>query len=391
MSVSTNRRVPSELILLIGILLISANLRAPFTGVPPLLGAIQQELGLSTFATGAITTLPLLAFAILSPVSATFARLYGLERSLLGALIAIAVGILLRSVGTSWGLYLGTTVLGMGIAVGNVLLPSIVKRNFPQNVASITGAYALSMGIAAAIGSAVAIPIANAWGWRIALLAFLVFPIAAIVAWLMQGKERPAPQTQASAPLKTQELWRSPLAWQITLFLGLNSTIYYIIVGWLPNILTDAGLTPAEAGSMHGAMQLATAIPGLLIGPLLRYLPDQRLAALSMCMLSVAALAGLLVAPQMALIWAVMFGIGTGACIILGLSFVGLRTRNAQQAAALSGMSQCIGYLLASVGPMAIGAMHDALGGWNSSLILCIALALIATVMGMQAGRDRSL
>lgn len=391
MSVSTNRRVPSELILLIGILLISANLRAPFTGVPPLLGAIQQELGLSTFATGAITTLPLLAFAILSPVSATFARLYGLERSLLGALIAIAVGILLRSVGTSWGLYLGTTVLGMGIAVGNVLLPSIVKRNFPQNVASITGAYALSMGIAAAIGSAVAIPIANAWGWRIALLAFLVFPIAAIVAWLMQGKERPAPQTQAAASLKTQELWRSPLAWQITLFLGLNSTIYYIIVGWLPNILTDAGLTPAEAGSMHGAMQLATAIPGLLIGPLLRYLPDQRLAALSMCMLSVAALAGLLVAPQMALIWAVMFGIGTGACIILGLSFVGLRTRNAQQAAALSGMSQCIGYLLASVGPMAIGAMHDALGGWNSSLILCIALALIATVMGMQAGRDRSL
>lgn len=383
--------MPSELILLIGILLISANLRAPFTGVPPLLGTIQQELGLSTFATGAITTLPLLAFAILSPVSATFARLYGLERSLLGALIAIAVGILLRSVGTSWGLYLGTTVLGMGIAVGNVLLPSIVKRNFPQNVASITGAYALSMGIAAAIGSAVAIPIANAWGWRIALLAFLVFPIAAIVAWLMQGKERPAPQTQAAAPLKTRELWRSPLAWQITLFLGLNSTIYYIVVGWLPNILTDAGLTPAEAGSMHGAMQLATAIPGLLIGPLLRYLPDQRLAALSMCMLSVAALAGLLVAPQMALIWAVMFGIGTGACIILGLSFVGLRTRNAQQAAALSGMSQCIGYLLASVGPMAIGAMHDALGGWNSSLTLCIALALIATVMGMQAGRDRSL
>lgn len=379
------------MLVLIGILLIAANLRAPFTGVPPLLSAIQQELGLSTFATGAVTTLPLLAFAILSPFSATLARRYGLERALLGALLAIGAGILLRSAGTAWALYAGTTLLGMGIAIGNVLLPSIIKRDFPQRVAAITGAYALSMGIAAAIGSAVAIPIAQAWGWRAALLAFLVFPVVAIATWLRLPAQAAAAPAQTAAPLKMRELWRSGLAWQITLFLGLNSTIYYIIVGWLPNILTDAGLSPAQAGSMHGAMQLATAIPGLLIGPLLRYLPDQRLAALSMCLLSVVALAGLLVAPQMALVWAILFGIGTGASIILGLSFIGLRTRNAQQAASLSGMSQCIGYLLASIGPMAIGALHDALGGWRISLALCSALALIAMVMGTLAGRNRSL
>jgi hypothetical protein len=156
---------------------------------------------------------------------------------------------------------------------------------------------------------------------------------------------------------------------------GLNSTIYYIVIGWLPLILTDAGLSAEQAGSLHGVMQLATAIPGLLLGPVLRRLQDQRWAAASVAALSGVALMGFQLAPQFAFAWATLFGLGAGAHFILGLAFIGMRTQNAHQAASLSGMAQCVGYLLAAVGPMAAGWLHDLLGGWQIPLLACAALA----------------
>lgn len=386
-----HRRTANEAVLLVGILLIAANLRAPFTALPPLLGAIQADFGLTTLAVGALTTLPLLAFALLSPFSALLAREYGLERTLFGALAAIALGIALRSAPAAWCLYLGTGIIGMGIAMGNVLLPSIVKRDFPRNVPTLTGTYALAMGLAAAVGSAIVIPLAHAWSWNAALLAFLILPAAALMVWMTQIGNRSQPAANTSTPPHQGKIWRSALAWQVTLFLGLNSTIYYVVVGWLPSILIDAGMSSAQAGSLHGVLQLATAVPGLLLGPILNRMRDQRIAAAIVCMFSATALLGLWAAPQIALVWSILFGIGTGAGIILGLSLIGLRTSNAQQAAALSGMSQCVGYLLASVGPMAIGALHDALGGWAISLLLCAGLALVAALMGVLAGRNCNL
>ena len=374
--------------MLAGILLIAANLRAPFTALPPLLGPIQQDLGLSTVATGALTTLPLLAFALLSPLSAMLGRRHGLERSLFCAMVLVALGIALRSAGASWSLYAGTWIIGMGIAVGNVLLPSLVKRDFPASIASLTGAYALVMGIAAALGSAAVIPLADAWGWRLALLAFLVLPLTAMAAWASRLCTQAKPNAAATTDSRREPIWRSALAWQVTLFLGLNSTIYYITIGWLPTILVDAGLSAAKAGSLHGVMQLATAVPGLLIAPLLHRLRDQRLPAAGSALMSAVALLGYLLAPQQAFLWSVLFGVGTGATIILGLAFIGLRTRNVPQAAALSGMAQCLGYLLAATGPIAMGAMHDWLNGWTAPLLLCTGLALITAFVGLLAGRN---
>ncbi|MGI0704618.1 CynX/NimT family MFS transporter [Pseudomonas aeruginosa] len=389
MDTLTERRTVTRAALLLGILLIAANLRAPFTGVPPLLGSIQADFGLSTTAVGALTTLPLLAFALVSPFSALFGREYGLERVLFGALATIALGIALRSIGALWSLYVGTGIIGMGIAVGNVLLPSLIKRDFPNSVASLTGAYALSMGVAAALGSAAVVPLTHAMGWRSALAAFLVLPVTALAVWAVQLGARTKPASGTASPPHGGRVWRSALSWQVTLFLGLNSTIYYIAIGWLPAILLDAGLSAERAGSLHGVLQLATAVPGLVLGPILSRMRDQRLPAAVVAGFSVIALAGLMTMPQAALAWSVLFGLGTGAGIILGLTFIGLRTRNAHQAAALSGMSQCVGYLLAAVGPMAMGALHDALDGWRVPLGLCTGLALLAMVMGLLAGRNR--
>ncbi|SDV46314.1 CynX/NimT family MFS transporter [Chitinasiproducens palmae] len=388
MTTLTYRRSASRAVLIAGILLIAANLRAPITGLPPVLGPIRADFELGTVAAGALTTLPLLAFALVSPFSALFAREYGLERALFGALGAVALGIVLRSFGASWSLYLGTAIIGTGIAVGNVLLPSLVKRDFPHQVATLTGAYALAMGVAAAVGSTLVSPLTHAWGWRPALGAFVLLPVVALAVWATQLGVRTRPATTAAPPPHGGKVWHSPLAWQVTLFLGLNSTIYYVAIGWLPTMLIDAGLSPSEAGSLHGVLQLATAVPGLLLGPILRRLRDQRMAATSVSLLSAAALCGLWLAPQVAFVWCVLFGVGTGAGIILGLSFIGLRTRNAHQAAALSGMSQCIGYLLAAVGPMAMGGLHDALHGWTVPLLLCIVLAVLAASIGNLAGRN---
>lgn len=385
------RAIAGQAVLVAGILLIAAALRAPFTGLPPLLGPIAEDFGLNTLATGALTTLPLLAFALISPFGALFARAFGLERTLFYALAAIALGIALRSADGVWTLYLGTAIIGMGIACGNVLLPSLVKRDFPQRIASLTGAYALTMGVAAAVGSAVVIPLAQAWGWRVSLGTFLLLPMAALAVWMTQLGNR-ASQANAGTAAPQQDggkVWHSVLAWQVTLFFGLNSTIYYIVIGWLPAILVDTGMTPARAGSLHGILQLASAVPGLVIGPILGRMRDQRLAAAVVSLFSATALLGLLLAPQLALAWSILFGLGSGANIILGLSFIALRTSNAHQAATLSGMSQCLGYLLAATGPIAIGALHDFTGGWQAPLALCTALALAAMGMGILSGRNR--
>lgn len=389
MSAPMEQRSAIKISVVVGILFIASNLRAPFTALPPVLQPIQESFGWSTAATGALTTLPLLAFAFLSPFSASLARKFGLERALFGALLSIALGIALRSAGAPWLLYLGTAAIGAGIAVGNVLLPSLVKRDFPHKVAALTGAYALTMGMAAALGSAVMTPLSHALGWRAALFAFIILPLAAMTVWATQLRSHSAPTTRNdTASAAGSQVWTSALAWQVTLFLGLNSTIYYVIIGWLPAILVDSGLSAAQAGSLHGMLQLATAVPGLLLGPVLRRMRDQRLAAAAVCMCSAVALLGFSLLPQFALIWSLLFGIGSGAGIILGLAFIGLRTTNAQQAASLSGMSQCVGYLLASIGPIAMGALHDSLHGWSAPLEWSTALAIGAAVMGLLAGRN---
>ena len=380
------RTAPTAL-LLAGILLIAANLRAPVTGLAPVLATIQASVGLGTAQAGLLTTLPLLAFAVLSPVAPTIARWVGLERALFAALVLIAGGVALRSAGSLACLYGGTAVIGAGIALGNVLLPSLLKRDFPARITTVTSAYALTMGVAAATASATVFPLATHLGWAGALAAIIALPLAALVTWLPQLGGSSA-VSAARAAARGRPVWRSALAWQVTLFMGLNSFIYYVMIGWLPSVLTGSGHSAAEAGSLHGGMQLASAFSGLLVGPVVQRLRDQRAAACGVSLLLSVGLLGLMLEPAWALLWVACFGFGSGACLILSLSFMGLRTHGPAQAAALSGMAQSVGYLLAASGPPLVGLLRDLSQGWRLPLALCLLLTLVIAWLGTRAGRN---
>ncbi|ARU92465.1 MFS transporter [Tatumella citrea] len=379
-------------LLLAGIFLIAGCLRVTFTGVSPLLHPIAQSFSLSDVSIGILTTLPLLAFAIISPLSAGLAHRFGAERVLFAALLIILLGIVCRSLGSVFTLYPGTAIIGCGIALGNVLLPSLVKRHYPQRVAEVIGKYSLVMGLFAAAGSAAMVPLTHLGiGWTGALLTLGIFPLVALIVWLPQLKASAPAAVVAGTGNAHHLVWRSKIAWHVTLFMGSNSLIYYVIVSWLPAILTAQGYSNEQAGSLHGLMQLTSAIPGLLAGIALRKLKGQQGITVILVLLCTLSLLGLLIFPGLSGLWVSLFGFSCGAVIILGLTFIGLRSGSALQAAALSGMAQCVGYLLAASGPPLMGKLHDLSGNWHSPLIILILLSLLMAYFGYNAAQHRAL
>ncbi|MCF2922565.1 MFS transporter [Pseudoalteromonas sp. APAL1] len=389
-SVTSSQNLIRNLLLVLGIFLIAASLRAPITGIAPVLEQIIEQFKLNASQAGMLTTLPLIAFAIASPMAAILAKKCGLEVSLFIALVLIGIGVVSRIIDSATVLFIGTAVIGVGIAIGNVLLPSLIKRDFPHKVAVMTSSYVLAMGIFGGSYSALIIPLAEykELGWQLALASYGLLVVLAIVVWLPQLKQHTMPK-QSHVPGSTQsKIWHSALAWQITLLLGFNSFFTYIMLGWLPSILIEGGHSAQHAGALQGAFQVASALPGIVLIPLLAKLKDQRILTLSLALLGALCSVGLLVAPSFAMLWSVTLGFCSGACFILGLSFVSLRTHDSMQAAALSGMAQCIGYLLAATGPIIAGSLHSYFNNWAGALWLCITSSLLCALFGYLSGRN---
>lgn len=381
------------ILLVLGILLIAANLRATFTGIAPVLEQIINHFGLSASQAGFLTTLPLIAFAVVSPMAATLAKQQGLERTLFVALLFIFAGVAARVINTSAMLFVGTAIIGVGIAIANVLLPSLIKRDFPAKVALMTSAYVLTMGVVSGGFSTLVFPLSqlNGLGWQLALGSSALITLASIIVWMSQLSKHTKPASIAQHTDTSKSVWRYLLAWQITLLLGLNSFLNYIIITWLPSILTETGHSATQAGAYHGAFQIATALPGLILIPLLAKLKDQSALSFILAMLSALSALGLLYMPSFAFVWTLMLGFCSGACFILGLSFISLRTDDSQQAASLSGMSQSVGYLLAAIGPMLAGALHTTTGSWSAPLWLCAIAGVLCALCGFGSGKNTTL
>ncbi|KAA9029916.1 CynX/NimT family MFS transporter [Niallia endozanthoxylica] len=381
-------------IILVGIIFIAINLRAPLTSVGPLVDSIRDHLHISNTLAGMITTVPLLAFAFFSPFVPKLARRFGAEGVLLVSIILLTIGISLRSVSGVATLYIGTAVLGLAIAAGNVLVPSLIKREFPEKIGLMTGVYSISMNLFGAIASGISVPVAIGlgYGWQGALGVWGILSFVSILFWLPQMKRR-SDRTSASVSHHTDNqqvnIWRSPLAWQVTLFMGLQSMVFYVLVTWLPELLKQQGLNAEQAGWLLSIMQI-TVLPVTFIAPILagRMSNQRLLVAITALCLFTGNIGLLYGSMEWILLWVVILGLGAGFSFGLAMVFFGLRTRNAQQAAELSGMAQSVGYLLASTGPTLFGYLQELTNSWTTPLLLLVGASVFIFIVGMGAGRN---
>lgn len=380
---------------LIALLLIAANLRAALTGVGPVLDTIQRDLQLSAAMAGLLASLPVLVFAAFAPL-ARLARQFGTERMILTGLLLLLSGLLVRSVGGAASLFIGTVVLAVGIASTNVLLPVVIKQRYPDRVPSMTMAYATVMGGMAALASGLSIPLAQSLpgGWRAALASWALLALVALVAWLPHAR---APRSRAdvvaeapAAPGSTprRPVWRTSVAWQITGFMGLQSTVFYIAINWFPAILVEAGFSAAAAGWLLTLYQVAALLGGMAVPVLIRQFRDQRGLGMAFGLVTMIAVLGILALPGLGVIWMVLLGCGSGPALILALSFMGLRARSHESAGMLSLLAQGVGYFIAGFGPVVFGLVRDHTGGWTMALLGTAVVALGMGLCGLGAGRS---
>lgn len=377
-------------LLIAGIACVALNLRPALASVGPLVADIRAGTGLSNAALGFITTLPLLAFGTLSIPAFGVGRRLGAERAVGLAIVLIGAGTLLRGAPPTAALYAGTALLGVGVALGNVLLPTLAKRHFPERAGFITSLYSSMMGLGATAAAGLSVPIAARVGWRGALAVWVVPAIIALAVWLPQLRTPPAAPT-AEAGRNFRTLARSALAWQVALFLGFQSLTFYVLVAWLPDLLQSRGVGEAAAGGLL-ALSQAAGMAGTMVVPLWAGASrDQRAIIWTLALLEGGALGGLLLSgTSLAWLWVSLIGFVLGGTFGLALVLLVLRSHDAETTGRLSGMAQSIGYLIAASGPPLFGWLHDITTGWAVPLGFLVAVLFAKLASGLPAGRART-
>ncbi len=391
---SSHTHTRAFLILLgIGIAVTAFNMRATIVGVGPLLETIRDETGMSTTVAGLLTTLPVICFGVLAGVAPRLARRFGIDLMIWLTMAGLTIGILVRLASPVILLFIGTLVIGASIALANVLVPAVIKRDFPQRTGLMTGVYTMCMVAGGSLASGLMVPIheRSRLDWRETLALLGVPALVAVVVLIprlrLNSRSRESAESRAVA---APRLWRSGLAWQVSLFMGLQSFIYFGMGSWIPTLLIDEGLSDARAGLMWSLCNLAGLPFSFIVPVLAQRVRDQRPLVVGAVAVWAVSIAGLLVAPaDYTLLWMVCFGVAGGSSLSLALMFIVLRSPDAAHAAVLSGMAQAIGYTLAAFAPFLFGALHDLTGGWEASSAM-IGLVLVPTLWsGWFAGQRR--
>lgn len=382
---------PAFWLVLLGVFFVGLNLRAAITSVAFVLPQIRSDLALGATAAGMLTTVPLLAFVCFSMQVPKWGRHFGMARLILMAMILLALGFAIRLVPHAAVLFIGMAVVGLAIAIGNVLLPAYIKARYPDRAGPLMGVYTVSLYLGPALAAAGTLPLVEATGsWRIALLSWAVLLISAIPLWLPQVRSaaRTLPGRKTAATQSLPRMWGNPLAWSVTIYFAVLSVLFYTVNGWLPSILQDRG-SSAELGAGVLTVVNFVAIPfALVVSVLVARTRSQVWATVSGSVLLGVGLAGILFAPDTAALWwGVCFGVGHGIATGVGFSLAMLRTRTAQGTAALGAMSQTAGYAFSAVGPVGAGALRDLSGSWDAVIWLILGIVVVQTLAGLYAGR----
>jgi CP family cyanate transporter-like MFS transporter len=386
-------------LLMAGILVLAVNLRAAIASLPPVFPDLSAALHLSSASISVLAAVPVLCFGVFSGLGAPLSRSFGEERVLLGALVLLAGGLLLRGALPAAMLFPGTVLAGGAIALMNVLLPSLVKRRHPDRAGLLIGTYLLMLSAGAVIASLIAVPVFKAAGgghggagWPVQLsLGLWALPAAvAAVAWLPQVRYR----TRPDRAVRTTRVavHRHMLAWQVAAFMGLQSMVYYGSLSWLPTLFQDRGVSAAGAGGLLALMNLGNAVTAMLMPVLAQRARDQRLLVTAMALATSGGLLGTLLAPTgSAAVWTLLLGLGQGASLGLGIFFTMARAADPVAAASLSAFAQSSGYLIAAAGPLAVGFLHAATGGWTVPILVLLGVVVAMQWSGWLAGRARTL
>ncbi|GAA1148675.1 MFS transporter [Nesterenkonia lutea] len=384
----------SQLLLLVTVLIVAANLRPAITAVGPLIERIGEDTGIGPAALGLLGAIPALGFGGVALFVAAAGRRWGLERTIFVSLLLLTLGTVLRSLPLgAFSLFAGTVILSAAVGVGNVLVPAVVKRDFPGRVPAMTGLYTAVLVGCAAVASGTAVPMAEALGWELTLAASALLALVSAGVWSTR-LNRPRGVTSAGDPVLAApeppggSMWRSAVAWQVTAYFALQSGVFYLMLTWFPAIQTWHGVSEASAGFWLGAYQAIGILASLVVGGVMQRAGDQRLPLLALAAIMLCGVLGIIALPAAMPAWALIVGFASGGNLLVGLTLISMRARTAGDASRLSGMAQGVGYLLAAIGPLLAGSLFELTGTWSPVLWIVVGAVLVMAVVGVFAGRN---
>ena len=377
------------------VILISCNLRAPITGAGSLISIISDDFLLSSGAAGMLTTLPLLAFAAVSPIVGSFSGKIGAGKLFIISIAVLITGIIIRSTLGEWGLFLGTLLLGMAIAVGNVMLPAVIKSKFPDRIEAMTSLYTVIMQIVAAVATAVGVPLSAVFGWRAALGLWAFTAAAALVVCnvnrdmsIRDISSRPAELDGRPAD---RDLYSAPMTWWITFYMGVQSMMFYSFVAWLSPMLQSRGYGDEAAGYMLTVYVIMGMAGSAALSFIMKRNKSQSTTGVMLGSLYLLGMICMLLSPYLTgllLPGIIVCGFCSGTCISFSMALFGLHTSDGESASRLSGLAQSVGYLVAAVGPVVLGKIFDITQSWNIPLVILTAAAVFLIAAGSVVGRD---
>ncbi|GAA0324647.1 CynX/NimT family MFS transporter [Psychrobacter aestuarii] len=378
-------------LLIAALILLAINMRAPIVALGSIAPVISEALSLSAMQIGWLGALPMLAFALGSLISPALGRRYGLENILIAMIGLLTLGIILRVVWVSWlGFLTGTAVLTLAIGFANTLAAPIIKAHAPQHISLMTGVLSLTMTLSAGVSAGSVLPLSERVGWQWALGAWAGFGIAALVVWwvlkrhLGTAAKRPTRTAQKAA----RSMWRIPLAWQIAIFMGIQSLLFYTVASFLPSIWLSKGLSATQAASMGSLFQFMGPIAIVSLTWLMSRYSMLRTLSVGAAVLNVVGVAGML-SPSVTLawLWSMLMGLGCSLIFTLSMMLFSIRTHTPEESSTLSGMVQSVGYLLAFFGPLGSGWLHEQTGSWQLALWLMLVLMIINVLLAWQVSR----
>ncbi|MBL0847236.1 MFS transporter [Mammaliicoccus fleurettii] len=385
-------------LILFGMIFVASTLRAPLTSVGPVIELIKSDLEISNSLAGFLTTIPLILFGFVSPMVSKIVTKLTMSSTILYTLVILLIGLLLRVSGDIGLFIIGTILLGVAIAFGNVCLPSYVKWRFPLQIGLFTGVYSATMNFTAGLGGGLSYPLSEITplGFRLSLSFWVVLTILAIIFWIPQVKSGKQQEVQATKEMQNKvqgpkvRMSTSKLAWVVALTMAMQSMVFYTVIAWMPTILIDKGLSPTAAGYLLMLNQFSQ-VPMTFIFPIIASkMQNQKLLVTIVSMLFILGFSLLFSQSYLVLIVGIIIaGFGMGAGFSLCMTFFSIRARTNAGSMSLSGFGQSVGYFIAAIGPFLIGFLHDLLGGWDIGIISLIIISVLFYIFALQAANDQ--